>query len=54
MSVFMIISQPPPKQIPLTAAIMGFLPERVERPPKPPGPWKGRGPLVEAEVFHSV
>ena len=31
------ISNPPPIQRPSTAAIMGFLPVRRERPAKPPG-----------------
>ena len=45
MSQFMIISQPPPWARPFTAAMIGFLPCRRERPPKPEG--KGEGAGVE-------
>lgn len=35
MSQFMIISQPPPKHMPFTVAMVGFRPVRLEKPPKP-------------------
>ena len=35
MSQFMMISQPPPKHMPFTAAMVGFRPVRREKPPKP-------------------
>lgn len=36
-SELMMISHPPPKQRPLMAQMMGFLPLRRDRPPKPDG-----------------
>jgi hypothetical protein len=35
MSQLAIISNPPPMQMPLTAAIIGFLPDRRGRPARP-------------------
>lgn len=53
MSQFTIISQPPPKQMPLTAAIIGLRPPRRDTPPKPDaGCW--RFFPSEVDLFHSV
>ena len=60
-SVLRAASKPPPKQMPFTAEMMGFLPVRVERPAKPED-WVMEGRwawelllLLEAlSVFHSI
>ena len=54
-SVFRAASKPPPKQMPLTALIMGFFPVRVDRPAKPEGrdTERGVGEVEEFWRFHS-
>ena len=52
MSQLTIISHPPPKQIPFTAAMIGFLPPRRETPPKPES-GLGRASPSAFDLFHS-
>lgn len=44
---------PPPKESPFTAQMMGFLPLRLDRPPKPEGGCGVRGLSFPARSFHS-
>ena len=52
-SQLMIISQPPPKQIPFTAAMTGLRPLRRESPPNPDA-GAGRALPSALDLFHSV
>jgi hypothetical protein len=53
MSQLATISNPPPMQMPLTAAIIGFLPERRGRPARPGASMLFTTPALFIS-FHSI